>query len=270
MKRLLFALLLLTPVSAWAQGYQRVPSCGQGSPPVGTSAGYMDANGNICTNSTSGGGGAVTIADGADVTQGAKADAAYAGSGAATLVALLKGIYNALVAALPAGTNLIGKVGIDQTTPGTTNGVQVNAALPAGTNLLGKTGSDQTTNGTTNNVTIAPTSATAVGITPVVSGSAEATHVLKNGAGNLYSVYATNLTSTPGFLTVVNATSAPADGAITPLACVPLPAGGNAALNYTVNPAVYSTGITAVITSATTCFTKTTGVITGFISGAIE
>ena len=241
MKRLLFALLLLTPVSAWAQGYQRVPSCGQGSPPVGTSAGYMDANGNICTNSTSGGGGAVTIADGADVTQGAKADAAYAGSGAATLVALLKGIYNALVAALPAGTNLIGKVGIDQTT-----------------------------NGTTNNVTIAPTSATAVGITPVVSGSAEATHVLKNGAGNLYSVYATNQTSTPGFLTVVNATSAPADGAITPLACVPLPAGGNAALNYTVNPAVYSTGITAVITSATTCFTKTTGVITGFISGAIE
>lgn len=55
-------------------------------------------------------------------------------------------------AALPAGTNLMGKVGIDQTTPGTTNGVQVNAALPAGTNLLGKTGIDQTTDGTTNGV----------------------------------------------------------------------------------------------------------------------
>ena len=38
---------------------------------------------------------------------------------------------------IPAGTNLIGKVGIDQTTPGTTNGVQVNAALPAGTNKIG-------------------------------------------------------------------------------------------------------------------------------------
>jgi hypothetical protein len=50
---------------------------------------------------------------------------------------------------LPAGTNvighvindagsaIIGKVGIDQTTPGTTNGVQVNAALPAGTNVIG-------------------------------------------------------------------------------------------------------------------------------------
>lgn len=38
---------------------------------------------------------------------------------------------------LQAGTALIGKVGIDQTTPGTTNGVQVTAALPAGTNRIG-------------------------------------------------------------------------------------------------------------------------------------
>jgi hypothetical protein len=41
-------------------------------------------------------------------------------------------------AALPAGSNIIGKVGIDQTTPGTTNGVQVVAALPAGANAIGK------------------------------------------------------------------------------------------------------------------------------------
>lgn len=40
-------------------------------------------------------------------------------------------------APIPAGTNIIGKVGIDQTTPGTTNGVQVNAALPAGANVIG-------------------------------------------------------------------------------------------------------------------------------------
>lgn len=39
--------------------------------------------------------------------------------------------------AISAGTNIIGKVGIDQTTPGTTNGVQVNAALPAGANVIG-------------------------------------------------------------------------------------------------------------------------------------
>lgn len=36
-----------------------------------------------------------------------------------------------------AGSALIGKVGIDQTTPGTTNGVQVNAAIPAGNNNIG-------------------------------------------------------------------------------------------------------------------------------------
>lgn len=71
--------------------------------------------------------GGVTIADGSDAAEGAKADAAYAGSGSASLIAIGKGSYAALVAATPAGTNLIGKVGIDQTTPGTTNGT-----VPAG------------------------------------------------------------------------------------------------------------------------------------------
>ena len=41
---------------------------------------------------------------------------------------------------IAAGTAIIGKVSIDQTTPGTTNGVQVNAALPAGTNAIGSVG----------------------------------------------------------------------------------------------------------------------------------
>lgn len=86
--------------------------------------------------------------------------------------------------AIPAGTNIIGKVGIDQTTPGTTNAVSAtnfpmsvstgtgaqgassprvtvatdtatvagSATLPAGTNVVGKVGIDQTTPGTTNAV----------------------------------------------------------------------------------------------------------------------
>lgn len=65
--------------------------------------------------------------------------------------------------ALVASSAIIGKVGIDQTTPGTTNlvsigtngTVAINAALPAGTNLLGKVGIDQTTPGTTNLVALA-------------------------------------------------------------------------------------------------------------------
>lgn len=40
--------------------------------------------------------------------------------------------------ALVASSAIIGNVRIDQTTPGTTNGVQINAALPAGTNAIGK------------------------------------------------------------------------------------------------------------------------------------
>ncbi len=40
-----------------------------------------------------GGGGAVTVADGADVSQGARADAAYGGTGAGTVVAILKGMF---------------------------------------------------------------------------------------------------------------------------------------------------------------------------------
>lgn len=94
--------------------------------------------------------------------------------------------------ALPTGGSIVGRVGIDQTTPGTTNKVTLGAdnvavtnanldvalstrlkpadtlagvttvgavtgitnALPAGGNIIGKTGIDQTTPGTTNKVSI--------------------------------------------------------------------------------------------------------------------
>lgn len=152
--------------------------------------------------------------------------------------------------------------------------VQPNQPCPvtiaAGTALIGTVAIDQTTPGVTNGIAVAPSSAAGVAITSVVTSAGASSLVLKASAGNLYSTYATNLTGTPGFLVVVNATSAPADGAITPLACVPLPANGAANINYAPGPAQrYSTGITAVVTSATTCFTKTTsGGLTAFIGGA--
>lgn len=49
--------------------------------------------------------------DGWDITAGAKGDAAYAGSGSASEIAILKGLYAALIAALPSGANTIGNVG---------------------------------------------------------------------------------------------------------------------------------------------------------------
>lgn len=107
--------------------------------------------------------------------------------------------------------------------------------------------------------------------TPVVSGSSEASHVLKNTNGTLCGVYFTNLSSVPGFLVVTNTASAPGDGAITPLVCVPVPANGFGSIAFgTGFGSTYSTGITAVFTTATTCFTKTTsGGGTGFFAGQV-
>lgn len=73
--------------------------------------------------------------------------------------------------ALPAGTAILGKVGIDQTTPGTTNAV----ALTAGTAIAGKFGIDQTTPGTTNGVQVnaaLPAGSNLIGVVGNAQGSA--------------------------------------------------------------------------------------------------
>jgi hypothetical protein len=120
-------------------------------------------------------------------------------------------------------------------------------------------------------VTLVPSSSSAVAIASVVSTSAEASHIIKAAAGNLYSAYAVNLTSTPGYLLVFDAASAPVDGAVTPLDCAPLPASGSASVNYRSGPPKrFATGVVVVVSSAATCFTKTTGTITAFISGDVQ
>lgn len=252
----LFSSLALAQVVTWPPpaGTQAILCVYNTVAPVMTTSqvgfAQCDANGQLkTTGAGGGGGGASTIADGADVAEGATTDAAVAFGGAGTVSAKLRlmttqlnTLNTSVQASTPAGTAIIGKVGIDQTTPGTTNGV-----------------------------VIAPSSSSAVGITPIVSAAAEASHVLKASGGNAYSVYAVNLTATQGFLVLINATSAPVDGAITPLACAPLAPNGVASLNYAPGPpGVFSTGITAVVTSAVTCLTKTTGVITAFISGSVQ
>jgi len=120
-------------------------------------------------------------------------------------------------------------------------------------------------------VALTPSSGSSIGITSVVSAAAESSHVLKASAGNLYSVYATNQTATAGFLLLLNATTAPADGAVSPLECIPLPANGNATINYGSGPpSVFSTGIVAVVSSGANCFTKTTGTVTAFLKGSVQ
>lgn len=118
---------------------------------------------------------------------------------------------------------------------------------------------------------------------PIVSAAAEATHVIK-AACTVYpgcqigAVYATNFTSTAGFLVLIDAASAPADGAFAANSvkeCVPIAANSVASITYSFTAqsslnGAFATGIVAVLTSAANCFTKTTGTITGFIHATVQ
>lgn len=97
--------------------------------------------------------GGITVADGSDVTQGAKADAAYAGSGASTVVGVLKGLYAALVAPLPAGSNTVGAIsntsfGISGTLPAFAATPTVQPAIAAPATLTLATAANFTAYGT--------------------------------------------------------------------------------------------------------------------------
>jgi hypothetical protein len=119
---------------------------------------------------------------------------------------------------------------------------------------------------------LAPSSASVDGITPVASGSAGASLVLKASAGNFYSGSAVNTTATAGFCLIVNSTSAPTTGsAVTPLMFAVLPANGSCSLGMDSGiPSVFSTGITFLVSSNASPFTFTSGTITAAISGKVS
>jgi len=125
---------------------------------------------------------------------------------------------------LSAGSNIIGKVSIDQTTPGTTNGVQVNAALPAGTNIIGKTGIDQTTPGTTNGVVVE--AATVGGATSfhLIAAATNNSTLISTGAHTLYDVELTNNSATIAYAKFYDKSSAPTCGTDTPIITLIIPA----------------------------------------------
>lgn len=131
--------------------------------------------------------------------------------------------------------------------------------LNAGSNIVGKFGIDQTTPGATNGVSLLPlTNAQGGNLTPVFSAALEASHVFKTSAGNLYSAYATSTTGAAGYFVCINAASISA-GAITPVDFVAIGAGPTTVgINYSPGPpAAYSSGITCAVTIAATPFTYT-------------
>jgi hypothetical protein len=158
---------------------------------------------------------ASTVADGANVTLGAKTDAKSVATDATSvsIMSVFKQISASIQAAatslagtltvathavtqsgtwavtqsgswvLSAGAALIGKVGIDQTTPGTTNKVSIgtdgtvalNAALPAGTNVIG--GVKQRAFAIAGSVVTRPANVTAYTALDAVSNNATAASV---------------------------------------------------------------------------------------------
>ncbi len=118
----------------------------------------------------------------------------------------------------------------------------------------------------TNPLAVTSAPSTTGGITPVVSTAAESSHVFKASAGNLYG-YQVTAGAAAGYVMIFNATSAPVDGAVTPIKCVVVPA--NATVGVTADPPeAFSTGITAVF-STTGCFTKTASA-TAMFSGDVK
>lgn len=101
---------------------------------------------------------------------------------------------------------------------------------------------------------------------PVRSSTTESSHVLKSSAGTLFGLSVTS--SAAGYILIYNATTAPADGAVTPVACYYLASGpGTLGIAFTPFPLNMSTGITAVF-SSTGCFTQTSS-STAFFSGQV-
>lgn len=98
----------------------------------------LDTTGALRVNVTAGGagGGAVTVASNADVTEGATTDTTCTATH--TVSGCLYQLNLNTTAAIPAGSAIIGKVGIDQTTPGTTNGTQDAATSATGSAVSSK------------------------------------------------------------------------------------------------------------------------------------
>jgi hypothetical protein len=189
-----------------------------------------NADGSINIVGGSGDGGPVTIVDGGDVTEGAKADAACAtDSGTCTVKAM------------------IGRTNGRLTTINTTLGTPLQAG---GTVVTG------------------PSSSSGVAITPVVSSAAETGHILKASAGNFYSLVVTT-GATAGYVMIHNSATVPSAGAVTPLMCVAVPANTTVSIGASGDaPTRYSTGISASF-SSTGCFTQTDSA-TAFFAGNVQ
>lgn len=137
------------------------------------------------------------------------------------------------------------KVNIAGSSPDFTIGaVSIDGPLPAGSNTIG-------------GIYQAPSSSADFALAPGSSTQWEHAHIIKESAGNLYSLNIITGAAS-GFLMTFDSETIPADGPVNPVECVPVPANSFAAIrSFGSPPDHYTSGIVAVF-SVTGPFTKTT------------
>jgi hypothetical protein len=136
----------------------------------------------------------------------------------------------------------------------------INSPIPTqgGTVIIGGVGIDQTTPGTTNAISIANSSVAGTAGTTAVAGTSSSSVVAKASAGNLQNAYVTS--SSAGWVFIINATSLPSNATLTIgtasgnlQGCFELQKGVSdwgASINYNPGPwEHFSTGIVVAISS---------------------
>ncbi len=146
-------------------------------------------------------------------------------------------------------------------------GLNANPLWVAGSVFNGTSWDRQRGDTTGTYVVEVPSASTNAGTTLTATSAVASALVAKASAGNLYGINVVSGASA-GFVMVFNATAAPADGAVTPLKCMPLAANTGIDMNFRDQPSYFSTGITVVF-STTGCFTKTASA-TAFISADVK
>jgi hypothetical protein len=121
--------------------------------------------------------------------------------------------------------------------------------LAAGSNVVGKVGIDQTTPGTTNAVQAVPGTSGGLSISRVISAASNNAASVKASAGQVYAIYAHNTNTAVRYLKLYNKASSPTVGTDTPVMTLPIP-GNTAGAGFVLEAAAgiaFATGIALAI-----------------------